>query len=63
MNIQTTLMTNEELEDIFLIKALMYPRNLPFYNYLISHDPVTRLEIEGFMETAYFLRGGIDDRY
>ncbi len=56
-------MTNEELEDIFLIKALMYPQNLPFYNYLISNDVATRLEIFGFMETAYFLRGGMDDRY
>ena len=53
----------EELEDIFLTKAKMYPRNDPFYNYLISRNIATRLEMVGLMETAYFKRGGVDDRY
>lgn len=54
----------EELEDIFLTKAKIYPRNNSFYNYLISRNNTgTRLEIVGLMETAYFERGGMDDRY
>ncbi len=53
----------KKLEDIFLIKANMYPKNLPLYNYLISSNAATRLELEGMMETAYFLRCGVDDRY
>lgn len=53
----------KKLEAIFLIKANMYPNNHRFYNYLISSNAATRLELEGMMETAYFLRCGVDDRY
>lgn len=53
----------DKLEDIFLTKANMYSQNHPLYNYLISRDIGTRQEQQGLMETAYFLRGGMDDRY
>lgn len=53
----------KELEDIFLVKANMYPKNHSLYNYLISRDTGTRQELQGMMETAYFLRGGMDSRY
>lgn len=62
MNLENIFPT-KKLEDIFLIKAKMYPKNLPLYNYLISSNAATRLELEGMMETAYFLRGGVDGRY
>lgn len=63
MNTERILMTNKTLEVIFLAKANMYPQNHSFYNYLISRDHATHLELKGLIETAFFLRGGIDDIY
>lgn len=54
-------MINETLEDIFLAKANMYPQNHHLYNYLISREIGTRQELQGLMETAYFLRSRLDD--
>lgn len=63
MNIQTTLATNKKLEEVFLLKAKLYPRYHYTYNLLISSDDNTRLEMTGLIETAYFKRTGLDDRY
>ncbi len=63
MNIRTTLATNRRLEEVFLLKAKLYPRYDSMYNLLISSDDNTRLERIGLMETAYFGRTGIDGRY
>lgn len=63
MNIRTILATNRRLEEVFLLKAKLYPRYDYTYKFLISNDDNTYLEIMGLMETAYFGRTGLDDRY